>query len=411
MPALNPQSIRVVHPTGNANVRAALEALDSAGSLAAFHTCIGVGNDAENSISGRLFKQRSFPVENSKIITQPYREFLRLLCHRRGWLPSLLQHEVGALSVDKIYQSLDCAVAQFFSTTETLPTTLYAYEDGAAQCFQAAKERGVRTVYDLPIGYWRAAQSIQKEESERLPEWAGTMPALIDSQAKLERKDMELQLADQIIVASQFTANTLEQAPFPLAPITVIPYGCPTVLNTAIQPSDTSAPLKVLYVGGLSQRKGLSYLLDAVASLGSSVELTIVGKRVADCKPLDAALKQHRWIESLPHDEILEIMKTHDVFVFPSLFEGFGLVLTESLSQGLPIITTTHSCAPDIIEDGKEGFIVPIRDSEAIASKLELLNSDRNRLDQMKHAALDTAARTTWSNYSQGLVNIIQSNA
>jgi len=96
------------------------------------------------------------------------------------------------------------------------------------------------------------------------------------------------------------------------------------------------------------------------------------------------------------------------VFVFPSLFEGFGLVLTEALSQGIPIISTAHTCAPDIIEDGKEGFIVPIRDATAIAEKLSLLHADRDQLQAMKEAALDTARNTTWAAYKNGLAAAVQ---
>ena len=67
----------------------------------------------------------------------------------------------------------------------------------------------------------------------------------------------------------------------------------------------------------------------------------------------------------------------HDVFVFPSLFEGFGLVLLEAMAMGLPMITTAHTAGPDLLEDGKEGFIVPIRSAEAIAEKLTWLSAHR----------------------------------
>jgi glycosyltransferase involved in cell wall biosynthesis len=164
----------------------------------------------------------------------------------------------------------------------------------------------------------------------------------------------------------------------------------------------------VLYVGSLSQRKGLAYLLDAVETMGRSVELTLIGKRVAACKPLDAALQTHRWIDRLPHHGILDAMRSHDVLVFPSLFEGFGLVLTEALSQGMPILSTSHTCAPDIIEDGREGFIVPIRDADAIAEKLTLIHEDRSRLQGMKEAALQRARSMGWQIYQDGLVRTVQ---
>ena len=101
-------------------------------------------------------------------------------------------------------------------------------------------------------------------------------------------------------------------------------------------------------------------------------------------------------------------MRKQDVLVFPSLFEGFGLVLTEAMSQGLPIISTTHTAAPDLIQDGKEGFIVPIRDSEAIAEKLLLLCENPEMLRSMEEAALETARVTTWEAYQRNMVEALR---
>lgn len=400
-------SLLLSHPTGNTFSRAAAEALEAHAMLQSFHTCVAVGDHCSNPVARKLFRQRYCSIPHRLIKTHPARELLRLLSHKKGILNSLRTHETGLLSVDKIYHSLDRKVAKTILKSATPPSAVYAYEDGALQSFSAAKERKITCIYDLPIGYWRAARKIQSEEAERLPEWAATMPALIDSQAKLHRKDDELRLADSIIVASQFTANTLKEAPFELPEPIIIPYGCPAPQAAVSPESAPESPLKVLYVGGLTQRKGISYLLEAVKQLGSAVELTIIGKRVADCKPLDAALEKYNWIESLPHPEILEMMRAHDVFVFPSLFEGFGLVLTEALSQGLPIIATDHTCAPDIIEDGKEGFIIPIRDADAIAKALTSLQQDRQRLQAMKVHALKRAGEMGWQVYKDELVNAV----
>jgi len=400
----SPKRIAIAHPTGNTFSRSAAEAFYRSDLLDTFHTCIAVGEGSANPIANRLYAQRRCEIPQSLIRTRPTRELVRLMLQKKGWFPSLHKHEIGTFCVDSVYQDLDRHVATWLSENDTPPAAIYAYEDGALASFEAARKRGIQRIYDLPIGYWRAARRIQSEEAERLPEWASTMPALIDSEPKLERKDAELELAEHIIVASRFTADTLKEAPISLPTPHVIPYGCPPTRETVTPQGDGKKPLKVLYVGGLSQRKGVAYLLDAVEALGSAVELTLVGKRVGECKPLDIALQKYRWIDSLPHSGILEVMREHDVFVFPSLFEGFGLVLTEALSQGMPIISTHHTCAPDIIEDGREGFIVPIRDAAAISEKLTLLNEDRDRLQQMKEAALQRARSMSWQLYKDSLV-------
>ena len=122
------------------------------------------------------------------------------------------RHEKGWCCVDNVYRDLDRAVAKRVQSGSPL-AGVYAFEDGAADLFAAARSRSIPTVYDLPIGYWRAGRRIQMEERERQPEWAGTMQALVDSEPKLARKDDELARADLVLVASSFTAETLREAP------------------------------------------------------------------------------------------------------------------------------------------------------------------------------------------------------
>jgi glycosyltransferase involved in cell wall biosynthesis len=402
-------SILLSHPTGNTFVRNALIALKQENRLREFVTTVATfESNAFGTLSklpgGSELARRAYPESIQDLTHQaPLNELIRMIAPKIG-LSALTRHETGAFCVDKIYQEIDRVAAKRTHALSPNLQATYCYEDGALETFKAAQELHLKRIYDLPIGYWRMAGKIQREEAERRPEWASTMPALQDSETKLARKDEELQMTDAIIVASQFTASTLKAAPFELPTPYIVPYGCPKVQIDQPEVSDPSKVLKVLYVGGLSQRKGLSYLLDAVVPLGSSVELTLIGKRVADCKPLDAALQSYNWIESLPHHEILSTMRAHDVLVFPSLFEGFGLVLTEALSQGVPIISTPHTCAPDLITDGKEGFIVPICDANAITDCLTRLSEDRVLLQRMKCQALETARAHTWENYRNGII-------
>jgi alpha-maltose-1-phosphate synthase len=101
-------------------------------------------------------------------------------------------------------------------------------------------------------------------------------------------------------------------------------------------------------------------------------------------------------------------MRQHDVLVFPSLFEGFGLVIGEALSQGLPVITTANTGGPDILRDGQDGFIVPIRDSEAIAQRLLQLHEDRQLLKQMSDSARQRAAQLHWQSYKDGTIAAVR---
>jgi len=402
------------HSTGNANVRQAMVALAEAGVLEEFHTTIAA---FENNVTGRVSRlpglgelQRRSYDEVLRPFTRvhPWRECVRLASLRFGW-GSLTKHEVGWACIDKIYHQIDVSTARVLQHREV--DGVYSYEDGAARTFHAAKEAGAKCFYDLPIGYWRAAHRILREEAERLPEWAMTLSGLQDSPAKLARKDEELRLADYILVASTFTKKTLLECPFRVAPVSVVPYGADDALlaGPRVKKCTGGESLKVLFVGGLSQRKGIADLFAAVDLVDVPVELTVIGRKPSTaCQALDSGLKKHRWIKSLPREQILEEMQRQDVLVFPSLFEGFGLVVTEALSQGLPVITTPHTCGPDVLTEGEDGLIVPIRDPQAIAEKLELLHRNRELLAAMSEMARKKAEMLTWESYRSGVVSVVR---
>lgn len=401
------------HPTGNVNVRQAALALAETNHLAEFWTCLHWDPDspAGRWLPGRLrelLERRILPpAVRARTRIDPWWEAARLASSKFG-LATLARHEHGVFSVDAVYRQFDARVARRLRT-ESIDSlrAVYAYEDGALETFAAARERGLACVYDLPIGYWRAAQRIYREEAEREPAWAATIEGARDSDEKLARKEREIAGADLVIVASQFTARTLPEGGDWKARVEIIPYGAPPVIAARLQPTPPGR-LRALFVGALTQRKGLSYALEAVRQCGDRVELTLIGARpTATCAALDDALGRHRWIPDLSPAEVLDEMRRHDVLLFPSLCEGFGLVILEALSCGLPVIATPHTGAPDVMTDGVEGFIVPIRSASAIAEKLEMLLTSRAQLEAMKEAAAVRAGALTWERYRASIARIV----
>jgi starch synthase len=404
------RGILLSHLTGNANVLNAALALEGADILSEYHTAIAAcGGNVFSRLSVlpgfSQIRRRQLPdCFAPKLRLHAFREAVRLLASRAG-LQAPTRHGGGFFSIDAVYHSLDRKVARSLDSKKT--SAVYCYEDGALETFRSSERLGIRRIYDLPIGYWRAARRILSGEAARRPEWAGTIGGLRDSCEKLERKDAELRLADRILVASSFTARTLEECPFAIAPVIVAPYGSDEPRSDPA-PVRRDGPLRVLFVGSLSQRKGIAEVFDSVGAMGRHAELTVIGRKTgAPCKPLDEALARCRWIPSMPREAILEEMRSHDVLLFPSLFEGFGLVVTEALSQGLPVITTAHTCGPDVIEDGVEGFLVPVSNPEAITEKLDWLDRDRGRIQAMREAAMKKARELSWADYRRRIVEVV----
>jgi len=286
-------------------------------------------------------------------------------------------------------------------------TAVYGYDDGALETFRAAKAARMITIYEHPITHWRKVRRLQEEEADLHPEWKPTLLALHDSPEKVARKDEELVLADLILTPSTFSKESLILAPGVSAPIHVNPYGAPPIC-TATRVSSPGEKLKVLFVGSLGQAKGISYLLEAAARLTNHIEMTLVGRRMHSSIPESAALSRWQWFPSLPHEEVLRQMALHDVLVLPSLHEGFALVLLEAMSQGLPVIATTNTGISDILADEREGFLIPIRSTDAIVEKLERLIRNRELLAEMSAAAKRTAAQCSWDGYERRLVSIVE---
>ncbi len=405
----------ISHPTGNESFRGAAIGLQKAGMLAGFRTTVATfpGNIFDKLSSFGPFAEfgrRNYdPALATYSQAWPWYELARFAATKAG-LKNLIKHETGIFSVDRVYRNLDKRVAKSLKQMATNGTNaVYAYEDGALFSFREAKKLQLKRFYDLPIGYWRTAKRLLEVECERWPEWSPTLIGMEDSEEKLARKDEELLLADKIFVASQFTSNTLKDYPGKLAPIEVIPYAFPPVASSRNYTSIlNSKPIKLLFVGGLSQRKGIADLFAVVEKLKNHVELTVVGKKIADqCPALDAALAKHRWIPSLPHFKVLELMREHDVLVFPSLFEGFGLVITEAMSQGTPVITTDRTAGPDLIKHGENGWLVEAGSTNALQVAVEELLHQPNIVAEVGREAMKTAKKRTWDIYQQELVRAI----
>lgn len=407
--------VLISHPTGNAFFRAAAVGLYKANMLTGFRTTVATfpGN-VFDKLSGfspfaEFNRRRYDPALEKYAESWPWLELGRFASSKAGF-NNLTKHQTGIFSVDAVYQNLDKRIAKELQELKNKGTdSVYAYEDGALFSFREAKKLNLNCFYDLPIGYWRAAKRLLELESERWPDWASTLTGLEDSEEKLARKDEELLLADKIFVASQFTANTLKDYPGKLAPIEIIPYAFPPVVSSRTYNTPSkSKPLKLLFVGGLSQRKGIADLFAAVGKLKNYVELTVVGKKSTDnCAALNQALAKHKWIPSLSHAEVLNLMREHDVLIFPSLFEGFGLVITEAMSQGTPVITTDRTAGPDLITHGENGWLIEAGSTNALQASIEELINNPSRIAEVGRAAMKTASKRNWDIYGQELVDAI----
>lgn len=272
------------------------------------------------------------------------------------------------------------------------------YPNACYCSFRKVKHRSGLCILDVPLGHFREAINLLSEEKELCPDFADSITDADFDEKYQSRVDAELEMADYIVVASEFTRSTLLKHGVKREKIVIIRHGSylEPIEESAIVRSERRT-LRVLFTGQLGQRKGIKYLLEAVKLLkeeGLDISLTLVGHIYGSGRGLKRYASLYEYVPFVRRHELREIYLRHDVFVFPSLFEGFGLVVLEALACGLPVITTPH--IGDLIVDGENGYVVPIRDVEAIANKLRLFYYNRDLLFKMGHKAVESSRSFTW---------------
>ena len=406
-------SVLMGHPTGSQFSRNALRSLVEHEMLAEFWTTLAWNPERPwtrllpAGMRAQLARRTFSEAPEHQIKTVPWREMVRLGI-RSTPMAEILSSGERPFSIIGMYRHFDRQMAH--RVAELRPNIVYAYEGGGLHTFREAKKRGITTIYELPSSHWHWIRNLFAEEAERNPEFAGLLPTLKHPVSHDEWKEEELRLADYVFVPSQHVVQTLAGV-VPEEKIRVISYGAPQVRPRRQWNQDANVPLKVLFAGSLSQRKGIGYLLQAIDMLGSQVELTMIGERIGPNARVDEACRRWHWHETMPHAEVLRVMQESDVLVLPSLSDAFGLVVTEALATGLPVIVTPNTGASEVIHDGQDGFMVPACSAAAIAEKLEVLNRDRQMLEEMSRQAQVTAGANGWENYRANWVHAVRSLA
>ena len=294
----------------------------------------------------------------------------------------------------------------FDNEAKLLATSYYA-----GPAFQKLLEHGQTGLLFQIHPEPKELKKLYEEEMELQPLASSSLMAEREMQIGNELLDdlaIESQLAERIVVASSYTKDTLISQGIDPSKITICPYGV-DFDRYRVRDFDTrpTGPLRIAFVGSVIQRKGLTYLLDAISRFSeSSVEITFYTRTCPDKSVLARYSGKNIYLkEALSDTEVVAEMQHSDIFALPSIAEGFGHSLAEAMAVGLPAIASFNTMGRDCIEDGVDGLLVPIRSTDAIEEKISWAIQNRASLREMGRRASLKIRHFTWENFRAGIRN------
>ncbi len=263
---------------------------------------------------------------------------------------------------------------------------VYAFTQVGLEALQWAAAHDVPTVLDNPNGHIRNFAAVYRRECRR---WGGGWYRGHPIPAMVRRVEAEYELADRIRVSSEWARQSMVEYGVPGDKITVVPQPIDTGRFTPAERwPDPTGPLRVCYVGSLDLRKGFVYLLRAVRQLGADrVHLTIAGN-TGDRASRKLFEREARGltVHLRPGDPV-PVYHRAELFVLPSLEDGFGFVTAEALACGLPVAVTDQCGASEWVRPGETGWVLPAGSVDALTAVLDEALTQRHRLADMGREA------------------------
>lgn len=278
-----------------------------------------------------------------------------------------------------------------------------------------AKKMGMTTVIDRGSSHIVYQNEILKEEYERF----GIKPELPHPKI-IEKELKEYEETDYISIPSMFVKRTFLEKGIPEGKLIHVPYGVD--LSQFRQIPKIDDVFRVIFAGGMSLRKGVHYLLQAFSELNlPNSELMLIGALNDEIKPFFKKYKIRyeirnntnirknesviNYIGKVPQAELYKHYSRGSVFAMMSVEEGLAMVIPQAMACGLPVIYTVNTGGEDIVRDGKDGFIIPIRDTEKLKEKLLYLYENPDICRQMGQSAKERVqSGFTWDDYGEKII-------
>ena len=292
------------------------------------------------------------------------------------------------------------------------------YDDSSPLLFETLQKKAphILRIMDMSAANILYMRSIYERDMELAPAFADRLRKereICWNPINVERAEREIRATQKFLVPSGFVARSLEYSGVKPEQMYRCPYGVDVSQFSMKEYEDDliirTRPIRFIYVGGVKELKGVSYLFDAFTEIPKEIAtLTVVGKYNATDKDIERYKDRIRFTGNILHSAVADELRNADVFVFASLGEGLSLSTLEAAACGLPLIVTENSGVNDGM-DGTEGFVIPIQSKEAIIDRVLWFTQHPEKIRQMGKAAREFALKFTWETYYDRMGTIFRS--
>jgi len=286
-------------------------------------------------------------------------------------------------------------------------SVFFGYDTGSLEILENLQDTDCCTILDH-VDPGQTEKEIVLEEADNWPDWADEVPVLHDPYQ--ERRAAERELASAIVVNSEWSKQCFLEQGVPDEKLEVVPLAYePNVYQNHTRGISPARELRVLWLGSVILRKGIQYLIAAARQLKTApITLDVVGPIGITEEAVASAPENVNFHGPVPGDKVSNYYKSADLFVLPTLSDGFAITQLEAMAHGLPVIATPN-CGR-VVTDGVDGRIVPPRNAEALADTIASFVDDQSRLQRMSEGALSTVQDYTLERCADRLLSIVDGN-
>lgn len=285
---------------------------------------------------------------------------------------------------------------------------IYAFQGAALEFFKTAGANTLK-ILDQNLVNYDFLDGLLKQERQLWKGWESEAGCGNEHHSPMiDRQHEEWIRADMIVVPSDFVAGSLKKASISNDKLNIIPYPTDLASHPYQRRSRRNGPLRVVFVGTVSLRKGIPYLLQAAAHLGPRlITLRVVGAIQVDSAKLRPYGDVAAFAGAVSKEAVKRELARADVLCLPSLGEGQALVTNEALASGLPVVCTPNTGSR--VRDSVDGTIIPIRDLQALIKALERYAVDREYLCWQSEQAIKARHRLGYPAYRETLLSVVSS--